>query len=100
MPPVDERSFAAALKAWARREQLTQRQAAARLGVSWRSYQNWTGGQVIPLPKHRERIARVTGLEIQVDDPAIPVRQTLTEIQDALDEVLGLTREMADRLRT
>ncbi len=94
---VDEESFAAALKAWARREQLTQRQAAARLGVSFRSYQNWTSGQVIPLPKNRERIARVTGLEIKVDDPAIPVRHTLAEILSAIEELRTRLAEIQAR---
>lgn len=40
---------------------LSQREAAERLGVSERTFQNWEAGDTFPWPKHRRAISDFIG---------------------------------------
>ena len=54
-------SFADELKAWRRRKGLTQKEAAAHLGVEWRTYEGWEHGRFEP--KHVGLIRRALDAE-------------------------------------
>ncbi len=58
-------SFGQALKEWRRRKFLTQKELAARLGVTYQSVQRWEAGLGLPYPATRRKL--VEALEV---DPA------------------------------
>lgn len=50
--------FGTEVKAWRKRADLVQKQAADVLGVKLRSYQNWEQGSHVPLPIAQETLRR------------------------------------------
>lgn len=55
------------VKAHRTRLHLSQIEAAAKLGVSQRTLQNWEAGTTFPWPKHRRALERF--LKLQGGDP-------------------------------
>lgn len=55
---------------WREREGLTQREAAATLGVPHRTYQGWEGGRRMPWP-------RLLTLALERATPALPPQHAL-----------------------
>ncbi len=51
------------LKALRRRRFLTQKELAARVGVSYQTIQSWEGGKARPRLRHIPKLAEALGLE-------------------------------------
>ena len=60
------------LKTWRQGQGLTQREAAARLGVTRACWQFWETGQRVPDWAHRRKLRAVTGVNAdQIDGAAV-----------------------------
>ena len=55
---IVDRDLGKRIRAQRIRLHLSQREAAAQLGVSPRTLQNWEAGETFPWPRHRRAVAR------------------------------------------
>ncbi len=65
---------------------LTQKQAAEKMGVSWRSYQRWEEGVSIPRPQHQGKIATFLGMEFADLNASGAEELILDEVRRLLDQ--------------
>lgn len=81
------------------RLQLTQEEAATRIGVTHRAYQRWESGESMPYPRNIQKIAMA--FEVEIDDlyapevsaPELP-EDAATELAEKLDQVLDQQAEL------
>ncbi len=75
---------------------LTQKQAAEKMGVSWRSYQRWEEGVSIPRPQHQGKIAAFLGMEF-ADLNALVEHLDTTDFSGAEERILDEVRRLLDQ---
>lgn len=101
MSPSDLRqSLASVLEGWRVGEGLSKKDAAARLGVSPRSYADYANGRIMPRPAVLRRIVEATGTDWyrwvsdderpqQLDQEIAQLREELHKRLDELEAALS-----------